>query len=145
MKAQSLYTSMFPVGKKIRFPKTKWMILIIIQELKMRKYKAIIKYFYRKSYRKDINFLKDILSKGKLSSTKSIMRLGSIHYSHEINYPEWVRKIEDDLMEDSENYHRIKVYQHEGKMLVIDGNHRLKALNNLFPSNKLVKVLHLSY
>jgi len=145
MKKQKVYDFFFPSGKKIRFRKTRWTIMIIFQEAMMGKWKSIAKFYYKKSYRKDIKHLRDILSKGKLSARKIEMKLGDINYSHEINYPDWVDKLINDLKQDPDNYKRIKVFNDNGNYIVIDGNHRLKALNEVFSANKLIKVLFLTY
>lgn len=141
-----IYQIYFPAkSTKIRFPKTKWLLMVIIQELSKKKYRAVIKYWTKPSYRKDINFLKEILSKGRLTSFDTKMLLGTINYSHEINYPQWVVELEKKLRKDPNDYERIKVFIHEGKRYVIDGNHRLKSLNNVFNSNKLINVKLLTY
>ena len=141
----SLYHVFAPDTPNAPFRKTRWHIMILIQEIMMCKWRAILKYYYKPSYRKDINFLKDILSQGRLTSEKMCMMLGNIDYSHEINYPKWVDKLERDLHEDPKNYKRIKVFTHGGKNYVIDGNHRLKALNNVFEPDTIVNILHLTY
>jgi len=141
-----IYKFFFPEGKKLPFPKLRWTIMIIIQELKMCKYKAVFKYFVNPSYKRDINFLRDILSKGILTSEKTSMRLGDINFSHEINYPEWVQKLVRDLKQSPNNYQRIKVFYTEEKgWIVIDGNHRLKALKTVSNPDKIINVLKLTY
>lgn len=120
--------------------------MVIIQELMLCKYRAVFKYFYKKSYRKDINYVRDILCKKKLQATEKRLPLFAIEFSHEINYPDWVDKLIDDLKQDPTNYKRIKVFYDEKRgFLVIDGNHRLKAMRKVFPFTKHVDVLELSY
>jgi hypothetical protein len=129
MKKKTLYDIFFPEGKDVRFKKTRWLILVLIQEISMFKWKAVFKYYYKKSYRKEINKLKSILSNGRLSSTKDVIQLSEIDFSHEINYPKWVEKLKKDLTEDHENYKPIKVFKiKDGRYIVVDGNHRLFAL-----------------
>lgn len=140
-----LYNFFFPVDKQLPFRKTRWTIMILIQELMMCKYKAVLKFYYKKSYRKDIKLLRDILSKGKLTATKTEVKLVDINYSHEINYPAWVDKLCKDLQKDNTDYKRIKVFYHEGRYLVIDGNHRLMALKRTVKLNTMIKVLLLTY
>ena len=128
-------------GRKFR-----WTLMIILQELLMCKYKAVFKYFVKKSYRKDLNLLRDILSKEPLTSHKKTINLNMIEFSHEINYPHWVKKLEENI-DDKVSYiiPPIKVILHEGKYLVVDGNHRLKAYKNTLHSNSLLNVVVLEY
>ena len=108
------------------------MILVILKELVQGKYKAVLKYYWKKSYRKDIQHLRDILSKGKLYSKSSTLKVGQINFSHEINYPKWVEKLKTDLYNDPDDYEPIKVFlevdhtntRNPYKWIVIDGNHR---------------------
>ena len=128
-------------------------MLVILKELAQKKFKAVFKYYWKKSYRKDIQHLRDILSKGKLYSKSSTLRLGQIHFSHEINYPGWVNKLENDLLLDPENYEPLKVFMevnHDDlknpyRWIVIDGNHRLMAMKNTFIPETSVLVRKLSY
>lgn len=140
-----MYHIFFPENKVLPFPKTRWMIMIILQELRMFKFKAVIKYYIKPSYRKDINYLRDILSKDKLKGTKDVIPLFKIGFSHEINYPKWVDKIEKDIRRDPENYRRIKVFHDDEGYIVIDGNHRLQAMRRVFPLTYPIRVLRLTY
>lgn len=149
MKKQKLYDLFFPAGKNIRFKKLRWTILIMIQEASMCKWKAILKFYYKASYRRDIRRLRDVLSQGKLKGTKRLMSLNQIEFSHEINYPEWVWELERRLMDDGDDYKTIKVHlmPDTNRYAVIDGNHRLMALKNHYghSSKILVRVLELTY
>jgi hypothetical protein len=142
---QKLYDIFFPEGKQLPFRKIRWTIMIVVQEIMMCKWRAVLKFYYKASYRKDIRVLRDILSKGKLSATKTELYLCLINSSHEITYPSWVLKLCDDLEKDSTDYKRIKVFCHEGKYIVIDGNHRLRALKLMLPLKSEVDVLLLEY
>lgn len=152
MTEQQLYQLFFP-HPNVKFKKTRWMILVILKELAQGKFRAVFKYYWKKSYRKDIQHLRDILSKGKLYSKSSTLRLEQIHFSHEINYPKWVKKLEDDLFYDPENYEPIKVFlevdhtntKNPYKWIVIDGNHRLQAMKNELHPNTRIRVRKLSY
>lgn len=119
--------------------------MTILQEMKMCKWKAIFKFFYKWSYHKDIMKLCNILSKGRLTSKRATLTLRQIHFSHEINYPEWVIKLCEDLAKDKNNYKIIKVFEHKGKFIVIDGNHRLKALKIVLKPYNRINVLLLKY
>ena len=142
---RKLYDLFFPAGRRLPFRKLRWTIMIIIQEMMMCKWKAIAKFYYKKSYRADIKVLRDILSKGKLKGTKTTVQLCNIHFSHEINYPEWVDKLAEDLRMNPQDYKRIKVFNNKGKYIVIDGNHRLQAMVwELHPYTE-IEVLLLSY
>lgn len=140
-----LYYLFFPRGRDLPFKKVRWTLMVIMQELMMCKYKAVFKYFIKPSYRKDINVLRDILSKAPLKGTKDQLCVGEIHFSHEINYPKWVEKLEFDYLFWRIPYKRIKVFNHNGKWIVIDGNHRLRAMKNTLSCNQKVDVLILQY
>lgn len=145
MKRKRIYHYFFPEGQEVSNKKLRWTIMIILQELRMGKFKAVFKYFVKKSYRKDINLLRDILSKGGLKGTKTNLPLKDIYFSHEINYPKWVEKLERDFIVSEVPYKRIKVFKHEGKYIVIDGNHRLKAMKRTMSNYSIVPVLELTY
>lgn len=145
MEKRKVYDVFFPEGKDIKFRKLRWTIMIILQELSMCKYKAVLKFYFKKSYRKDIKVLRDILSKGKLKGTKTQLPLKDINFSHEINYPSWVIKLCEDLKESEDNYKRVKVFYHNGRYIVVDGNHRLKALKLMCDPLKAINVLELNY
>lgn len=144
MTEKQLYNLMLP-HDNVRFKKTRWLTLVLIKELAQKKFRAVFKYYWKRSYRRDINHLKDILSRGKLHSKSSFITLGGINFSHEINYPKWVKKLEQDLKQDPNNYEPIKIFLDGDKWIVIDGNHRLQALKNTFGNNELIKVRKLSY
>ncbi len=108
--------------------KLRWTISIILQELLMGKYKAVLKYYFKPSYRKDINILRDKLAPYPLKAVKTTLGLRDIQKSHEINYPVWVDKLITRL-EKGEKLPPLKVIRHNNYFLVVDGNHRLQALN----------------
>jgi hypothetical protein len=142
---KKIYYLFFPKNRILPFSKLRWIIMVIIQEIMMGKYKAVFKYFIKPSYRKDINLLCDLLSKGRLTGRKDMVKLSDINYSHEINYPKWVHKLQQDLWKDIDNYKRIKVILHNNKYLIVDGNHRLQAFNRTFAKDRMIKVLILEY
>lgn len=140
----TLYHWFFPEKDNLPYPKLRWTILILIQELSMCKFKAVFKYFVKESYRNDINKLRNILSKGKLYSTKTQIQLKNIHFSHEINYPEWVEYLQKQILKTGE-VKSMKVFHHEGKVIVIDGNHRLKAMKQVLSHETWIDVRLLRY
>lgn len=144
MTNSDIYHLFFP-NDNVRFKKARWIIMIIIQELSMGKYKAVLKCAWNSKYRSDIYKLCTILSKGKLYSTKGQIQLGDINFSHEINYPKWVDKLVYDYISGNFPSKRIKVFKYDGKYIVIDGNHRLKAMKIVFECTYMVDVLILSY
>lgn len=142
-----IYHFFFPKGKVLPFKKARWTVMIVIQEMLMCKWKAIFRMFYDVSYRKNIYHLRDILSKAPLQSEKTTMKLSDINFSHGINYPEWVAHLTNKLIDDENDYKRIKVFFDETIKcwIVIDGNHRLRALKNTQDLDKEINVLKLSY
>lgn len=140
-----IYHFFFPKGKDLPLKKFRWSVMIILQELMMCKYRSIIKYYIKPSYRKDINVLRDILSKAPLKGRKDVLIFNDINFSHEINYPKWVEKLAYNYMVNDINYKRIKVFFHEDKWIVIDGNHRLLAMKETMSPLEQVEVLILDY
>lgn len=141
---KKLYHWFFPENDNLPYPKLRWTILILIQELSMCKFKAVFKYFYKKSYHDDINLLRDILSKGQLYSTNTRLQLKHIHFSHEINYPKWVDYLRKEILATGK-VKRIKVFHYNHKTIVIDGNHRLKAMKETMSHETWVDVKLLRY
>lgn len=121
-----------------------WVFMVICQEWKMSKYKAIFKFFVKPSYHKDIMFLARNLSRCKYRGEKGYMLLGSISFSHEINYPNWVDKLERDYRKNGGGvFPPIKVLAIDEKYYVIDGNHRLKALKRVWGDKTPITVIEL--
>lgn len=121
--------------------------MIIIQELLLFKFYAVFRLMWDKKYRKDLLKLRDKLSAYRYRGTKSQLPLCQIHFSHDINYHNWVKKLETELEKNGE-LKRIKVlwFKEDNLWRVIDGNHRLMAYNNYFGSysSKSIKVLILT-
>lgn len=142
-----LYNLFFPEGKdRLPFRKLRWFIMTLIQELSMKKFRAVFKLTYNKSYRSDILTLMDVLSKGKLQGSRSRLLLKDIHPSHEINYPKWVDKLRADLKVDPDGYKPLKVFRHDdGHYFVVDGNHRLEAMTLELDPETPINVLVLTY
>lgn len=146
---QQLYSFFLPESAK-RFRKTRWLMVTIIQELLMGKYLAVWKYYTKAKYRKDINVLKNLLAPHKLYGRKSTIYLREIHMSHEINYPDHVQKLAREYSKYPRYAHKapdiphIKVILNDGEWLVVDGNHRLMAMEYCFNQNQLINVLILS-
>lgn len=145
MKTSTLYHWFFPEDKPVRFAKIKWTIMVILQEMMMGKWKAIFKYFWKPSYHRDINKVRDILCKGKMYGIKTQVRLCDIKPSHEINYPKLVDKLERDIIQ-GKTLPRLKVFMiNEFHYIVIDGNHRLLAYKKTYPHMVSIDVLELKY
>ena len=139
------YQWFFPHGKELKFRKLRWIIMIIIQEVMMKKWKAIFKFFINRKYNRDIMVLCDILSKAPLTSNLHRLPLRDINMSHEVNYPEWVTELENRILDGKLNeIVPLKVFRHKGQWLVIDGNHRLQAMKNTLHEGVdiPVRVLH---
>ncbi len=140
-----IYHLFFPKGKQLPLRKFRWTVMIVIQELLMHKFKAIFRMFWDKAYRKDIYHLRDILSKAPLKGEKTTLQLCDIDYSHDINYPKWVVYLRRKLYANPKDYKRIKVFYDQDHWIVIDGNHRLRALKVALPLYTQIDVLKLSY
>lgn len=145
MSRKGIYHFFFPKGKNLPLKKFRWTCMVILQELRMCKFKAVLKFYVKPSYRKDIKLLRDILSKAPLKSRKSSIILEEIHSSHEINYPQWVYKLVRDYQTLGIPFKRIKVFRYNDKWIVIDGNHRLEAMKICLYRKEAVDVLILEY
>ena len=126
---------------------TKWWMRSLCREIRKLKFKAIFRYFYDGAYRKDIKHIADLTTRnGKLTSRMGHLKLYEIHFSHSINYPKWVKRLEKELGHDVENPMRwepIKVMWDDakgGRWIVIDGNHRLMAMKRVAPFYSMVPV-----
>lgn len=123
--------------------KLRWTFFTLIRELKLHKFKAIARYFYDGKYRRDVNVIRDELCWGKLKSFKNEIPLGEIQSSHDINYSDWVIKLTRQLRDDTTGIidkRPIKVYSLDGRWIVIDGNHRLMAMNLIWGRERKVPV-----
>ena len=133
-------------AKGSKLCRVKWLFMIIIQELFKCKFKAIFKVFYNKTYRNDIYTLCKLLTARPLTSRPGMLSLKDIHFSHEINYPEWV----DYLCfrfdtEGKEALKPLKVLHNGKKWIVVDGNHRLQAAKMTFSGEEKIRVKVLTY
>lgn len=128
---------------------TRWWMRSLCREVRKGKFKAIVRYFYDSTYRMDIRHICHLTTgRGKLANRMSHLKLNEIHFSHSINYPRWVNKLEKELRWQVEYpmlWQPIKVMfdESKGQWVVIDGNHRLMAMKRVMPfyTNVPVKIL----
>jgi len=130
------------------FKFVRWWMLSFRREFHNRKFFAICRFFWDSKYRRDIVHIAYLTTEYRLRGVEGRMPLALIHPSHDVNYPGWVDELEA----------KIARYRAEGiplepikvmwdwtarHWIVIDGNHRLAALNRVFPSMMDVEVLFL--
>lgn len=121
--------------------KVVWFGLVILQELKMLKFKSLFRYLYDSRYRKDINNLSNLLSPLKLTSEVNYLALSQIRFSHDITYPTWVLRLVRDI-DNGVPMNPIKViYDPKAESyIVVDGNHRLMAHKLSHPHKAMIPV-----
>lgn len=89
-----------------------------------RKFKSYWTSFVDSGYRAEINRLFDLTK----NSTRTEMRLvptSLLVHGHRIIYPEYTLSL---MLDDTTPLEPIKVVEHDGVFVVIDGNHRLPAI-----------------
>jgi hypothetical protein len=107
------------------------------RERHKKKYFAIGRFFWDSSYRADIIHLARLTTRKRLYSIEGSMELRLIHPSHDINYPEWVDELERQIVEAKNVEAAIipitVIFDWTRNLwLVVDGNHRLTALNRVY-------------
>ena len=130
------------------FKFVRWWMRSFRREFHKRKYYAICRFFYDSNYRRDIVHIAHITTEYKLRAVDGRMMLGLINPSHDINYPGWVDDLEQKIaMYDAAGIplDPVKVMWDWTKKhwIVIDGNHRLRALNRVFGAMMDAEVLFL--
>lgn len=115
-----------------------WRIKSIIKNLKKGKIKSFLRFVYDSKYRNDINYMLETVRQHKgLRCINHQASLREIVQGHEINYPEWVDTLVDNIrINGYMNLEPIKVIWDPkiGKFLIVDGNHRFIALRkSLYP------------
>jgi len=122
----------------MNWKEARWMLLVILQEFYMFKFYSIWRFFIDSQYANDIRKLRTILAPEKLTARLQEVRLGQVSFSHAISYPDWVADLVVKIRAGVE-LPPIKVYEYQGKLLVIDGNHRLAAMKiTMDPATKIM-------
>jgi hypothetical protein len=130
------------------FKFVRWWFRSFRREFHKKKYYAICRFFWDADYRRDIMHIAHITTEYRLRAVEGRMMLGLINPSHDINYPEWV----DELEEKISMYNAAGIALDPIKVMwdwtvkrwcVIDGNHRLRALNRVFGPMMDVDVIFL--
>lgn len=121
----------------------KWKIKSVVKNLRKGKFKATFRYFWDTGYRRDINYMLDVVRNQDVKSVEAYVRVGEIQPCHGINYPDWV----DHLIIQIKTFgyssvDPIKVFYEASKKryLVVDGNHRLSAVQKVFSKYQIIKV-----
>jgi hypothetical protein len=123
-----------------------WFFMVLKQEVKKRKWRAIFKFFTNDCYRNDIKRLAAMLHGRKYEIVLQKVKLSNIDFSHEINYPSWVLTLAMELRTGSRRFTKqhkpIKVIRSPGtsQYTVIDGNHRLMAMKLILDPEEYVEV-----
>lgn len=129
---------------------TKWWMASLVREARKRKFKAIMRFFYDRQYRADIKHIADLTTRAPLTSRFGHLKLHEISFSHAINYPKWVDRLEKELRWETVGaveLQPIKVMYDDSvkRWIVIDGNHRLMAMKRVCPFYAIVPVRILYY
>lgn len=117
----------------------------LIKNLKKKKFKSIFRVFWDSQYRHDIRYMKTLVQREERQVVKGLIKIGAIKLGHDINYPQWVRFLFNQL-DAAEglivNLPPIKVVWDPKQLswLVVDGNHRLRALQMYYPGNHQIEV-----
>lgn len=89
-----------------------------------RKFKSYWQSIVDAEYRGQINRLFE-LTKDSKGTEMRYVRTSLLVFGHKIIYPKYALSL---MIDDSVQLEPIKVVEHEGKFVVIDGNHRLPAI-----------------
>lgn len=89
-----------------------------------RKFKSYWTSFTDAGYRAEINRLFE-LTKNSKGTEMRLVRTSLLVHGHRIIYPKYTASL---MLDDTTQLEPIKVIEHEGKFVVIDGNHRLPAI-----------------
>ena len=126
--------------------KPSWRLDKIIKNIKKKKFKAMLRYFYDSQYRDQVNYMVNLVKQNEVKCIETTVRIGDIKFGHSINYPKWVQILRYLIHRDgylSLDPIKVIIDNSCGKYLVVDGNHRLMALKQeLISSHKIpVKLL----
>ena len=126
----------------------RWWYRSFRREFRKKKYYAMGRFFWDAEYRSNIVHIARITTAYKLRAVEGRMMLGLINPSHDINYPEWVDSLEESISKyDAAGLPMdpVKVMWDwtANRWIVIDGNHRLRALNRVFGAMMDVEVIFL--
>ncbi len=132
------------------FRQMMWISRSLLANVKKRKWKAIFRATWDRSYRNQLSRIRRIIGSHEYELVEIEVPLYSISLSHSINYPDWVQVITSRI-NDWEGLYTppmIKVvldWEHSKsdseRYMVVDGNHRLTAMKNCYSPGRNVKVL----
>lgn len=89
-----------------------------------RKFRSYWMSFVDMEYRAQINNLFE-LTKDSVGTEFRLVPTSLLVHGHKIIYPEYTASL---MLDDTTELEPIKVVEHNGKFVVIDGNHRLPAI-----------------
>lgn len=135
--------------------KVQWYVGRLYNTLKRGKFRVVFNWLIDPELRADHARLCRLLGHGQeLKPRTTQLALSSIDFSHRINYPKWVVQLEQALIEGI-NLNHADMYpevidilspiaviwlEDEQRYLVVDGNHRLRAMKNVLHRDQPVKV-----
>lgn len=111
--------------------KLMWYVAFFFSTLLKLKFKAFYKYATCARFRSDISNIINLLSQGMPKVREDYRDLYKLHLSHDILYPNWVKKLR------GKNLKKTKIYaiKDGNKYIVVNGNHRLRAMMEVWEPN----------
>lgn len=120
--------------------------VVCLDSLKRGKFKAVFRYLLCPTYRRSVNYMRDLMTYEPYELHHRELELCLIRSSHNLNYPKWVNTLVRRI-EDWEGLYRPKPMKvmydwrrNDGTYMIIDGNHRLAALKRVFSPGFVVLV-----
>jgi hypothetical protein len=121
-----------------------WYVIAFKREIQKGKLRPILRFLLDREYRASINRLARLLTRyPRLLTRFETMPLRDIYFSHEVNYPEWVKVLVARMI--SGTIPPPIAVIHDGtRYVVADGNHRLLAMIMALPPETpvVVRVLY---
>lgn len=123
--------------------KSTWHFDKIMKNVKKKKFKAMFRTLFDREYRRQIQHMINTVKARPVDCVDSNLRLLDIEYGHSINYPEWVVSLQKQIRNQGYmSLEPVKVIWDptKDKYLIVDGNHRLAALNRELSAHQRIPV-----